>query len=150
MTSTTTVQEDTIVSRSARRAGRFWEIDAAQGLQDPGWAQQAFAWQPEVLDEVLDGELVAGTALGWNFGDGHMCNEQLIAALQERCNFEPGEVRVVLIDAQPIQRQTQRYRLVDAATGEFESGYVRVADMANSQPWDDALPVYVDGHATQN
>ena len=32
MTSTTTVQEDTIVSRSARRAGRFWEIDALRGV----------------------------------------------------------------------------------------------------------------------
>jgi len=53
-----------------------------------------------------------------------MHNEQLIAAMQERCHFEPGEVLVVLLDAQPIHRQTQQYRLVDAATGEFECGYV--------------------------
>ena len=65
------------------------------------------------------------TAIGWNFGDGHMHNEQLIDALQERCHFEPGEVRVVLLDAQPIHRQPQEYRLVDAATGEFERGYVQ-------------------------
>ncbi len=32
------------------------------------------------------------------------------------------------------------YRLVDAATGEFERGYVRVADMVNQQPWDDDVP----------
>ena len=63
-----------------------------------------------------------------------MHNEQLIAALQERCHFEPGEVRIVLLDAQPIHKQTQQYRLVDAATGEFESGYVKVADMATRQP----------------
>jgi hypothetical protein len=33
--------------------------------------------------------------------------------------------------------------LVDAATGEFESGYVKVADMVTRQPWDDDVPVYV-------
>jgi hypothetical protein len=93
---------------------------------------------------VTEGERLCSTAIGWNFGDGHLHNEQLIAAMQERCHFEPDEVRVVLLDAQPIQTQTQRYRLVDAATGEFERGYVRVADMVTRQPWDDDLPVHVD------
>jgi hypothetical protein len=93
---------------------------------------------------ITEGERLCSTAIGWNFGDGHMHNEQLIAAMQERCHFEPDEVRVVLLDAQPIQTQTQRYRLVDAATGEFERGYVRVADMVSRQPWDDDLPVHVD------
>jgi hypothetical protein len=92
---------------------------------------------------VTDGERICSTALGWNFGDGHMHNEQLIAAMQQRCRFEPGEVRVVLLDAQPIHKQTQEYRLVDAATGEFESGIVEVADMVTRQPWDDTLPVHV-------
>jgi hypothetical protein len=95
-------------------------------------------------DYVLsDGERVCSTAIGWNFGDGHMHNEQLIAALHERCHFEPGEIRILLLDAQPIHRQTQQYRLVDAATGEFERGYVKVADMATRQPWDDTVPVHV-------
>ena len=93
---------------------------------------------------ITEGERLCSTAIGWNFGDGHMHNEQLIAAMQERCHFEPDEVRVVLLDAQPIQTQTQSYRLVDAATGGFERGYVRVADMVTRQPWDDDLPVHVD------
>ncbi|HEX5142632.1 MAG TPA: DUF3556 domain-containing protein [Mycobacterium sp.] len=92
---------------------------------------------------MTDGERICSTAIGWNFGDGHMHNEQLIDALQRRCHFEPGEVRVVLLDAQPIHIQAQRYRLVDAATGEFESGYIRVADAVTRQPWDDAVPVHV-------
>ncbi|MDM2643525.1 DUF3556 domain-containing protein [Mycobacteroides abscessus] len=107
-------------------------------------AHRAMAGQDESEYVITDGERICSTAIGWNFGDGHMHNEQLIAALQERCQFEPGEVRVVLLDAQPIHRQTQQYRLVDAATGEFESGYVRVADMVNRQPWDDELPVQVN------
>ncbi|MBV8929432.1 MAG: DUF3556 domain-containing protein [Mycobacteriaceae bacterium] len=106
-------------------------------------AHRAMAGQNEDEYTLTDGERICSTAIGWNFGDGHMHNEQLIAALQERCHFEPGEVRVLLLDAQPIQTQTQQYRLVDAATGEFERGYVRVADMVTRQPWDDDVPVHV-------
>jgi len=106
-------------------------------------AHRAMAGQNEDDYVLTDGERICSTAIGWNFGDGHMHNEQLIEALQERCHFEPGEVRIVLIDAQPIHRQTQQYRLVDAATGEFESGYVKVADMVTRQPWDDNVPVHV-------
>ena len=91
---------------------------------------------------MVEGELIAGVTLGWNFGDGHLHNEQLLAALQARCHFEPGELRVVMLEAQPMQRQVQRYRLVDAATGVFERGEVDVKDMLASQPWD-TIPVRV-------
>ena len=107
-------------------------------------AHRAMAGQNEDDYSVTDGERICSMAIGWNFGDGHMHNEQLITAMQRRCHFEPGEVRIVLLDAQPIHRQTQRYRLVDAATGEFESGYIDVADMVDSQPWDDDLPVHLE------
>jgi hypothetical protein len=106
-------------------------------------AHRAMAGQNEDDYVLTDGERVCSTAIGWNFGDGHMHNEQLIAALQERCHFDPGEIRILLLDAQPIHKQRQEYRLVDAATGEFESGYVNVADMVTRQPWDDTVPVQV-------
>jgi hypothetical protein len=106
-------------------------------------AHRAMAGHDEDDYVITDGERICSTAIGWNFGDGHMHNEQLIQAMQRRCRFEPGEVRVVLLDAQPIHKQTQRYRLVDAATGEFEHGYVRVADMVTRQPWADDVPVQV-------
>lgn len=105
-------------------------------------AHRAMAGHNEDDYTLTDGERIVSTAIGWNFGDGHMSNEQLVAALQSRCHFEPGEVRIVMLDAQPIHRQTQQYRLVDAATGEFERGYVKVADMVTRQPWDDTVPVY--------
>lgn len=108
-------------------------------------AHRAMAGLDESEYILIDGERICSTAVGWNFGDGHMHSEQLIEALQRRCAFEPGEVRVVLIDAQPIHRQRQEYRLVDAATGEFERGHVRVADMVTAQPWDDTIPVHVSG-----
>ena len=106
-------------------------------------AHRAMAGQNEDDYVLTDGERLCSTAIGWNFGDGHMHNEQLIAAMQRRCRFEPGEVRVVLLDAQPIHKQTQAYRLVDAATGEFEHGLVKVADMVIRQPWADDVPVEV-------
>ena len=106
-------------------------------------AHRAMAGQNEDDYVLTDGERICSTAIGWNFGDGHMHNEQLIAAMQERCHFEPGEVRILILDAQPIHKQRQEYRLVDAATGEFERGYVNVADMVTRQPWDDTVPVHV-------
>ncbi|OBF20752.1 hypothetical protein A5725_14510 [Mycobacterium kubicae] len=106
-------------------------------------AHRAMAGHDEDEYVLTDGERICSTAIGWNFGDGHMTNEQLVAALQKRCHFEPGEVRIVMLDAQPIHKQTQQYRLVDAATGEFERGVVKVADMVTRQPWADDVPVQV-------
>ena len=106
-------------------------------------AHRAMAGQNEDDYTLTDGERLVSTAIGWNFGDGHMSNEQLVAALQKRCHFEPGEVRVLMLDAQPMHKQRQEYRLIDAATGEFERGYVNVADMVTRQPWDDTVPVHV-------
>lgn len=104
---------------------------------------RALAGYDEDDYNLCEGEVLCSMVLGWNFGDGHMHNESLINALRERCGFEPGEVRVVILDAQPIHNQTQEYRLVDAATGEFERGYVDVADMATTQPWADDIPIHV-------
>jgi len=112
-------------------------------------AHRAMADQNEEDYVLTDGERICSTAIGWNFGDGHFSNEQLVAALHKRCHFEPGEVRVVMLDAQPIHHQTQQYRLVDAATGEFERGYVRVADMVARQPWADDVPVCVHESRTE-
>ncbi|WP_288338166.1 DUF3556 domain-containing protein [uncultured Gordonia sp.] len=111
-------------------------------------AHRAMAPHDETGYVLTDGERICSTAMGWNFGDGHLSNEQLIESLQRRCHFEPGEVRIVLLDAQPIQHQTQQYRLVDAATGEFERGFVNVADLVTRQPWDDDVPVTTTWRAT--
>ncbi|WP_368681810.1 DUF3556 domain-containing protein [Mycobacterium intracellulare] len=92
---------------------------------------------------IIEGEMVAAYALGWSFGDGHLHNENLLRALQPRCQFEPGEVRVIMIDGQPIHRQRQQYRLVDAASGEFERGTFEIRDLVIRQPWQDDVPVNV-------
>lgn len=84
---------------------------------------------------VREGELISGVVNGWNFGDGHLHDEQLLEAVQERCRFAEGELRVVTLESQPAHVQRQHYRIFDAATGLVEEGYVRVSDMAERQPW---------------
>jgi hypothetical protein len=95
---------------------------------------------------VREGEIVAGPLVGWNFGEGHLHNEQLLEAVQRRCNFDEGDVRVIILEGQPIHIQKQWYRIVDAKTGLIESGYVDVADMLTRQPWPepgDEFPVHI-------
>lgn len=111
---------------------------------------RALAGYDEDDYNLCEGEVLCSMVLGWNFGDGHLHNECLIAALQQRCGFEPGDVRVVILDAQPIHQQRQEYRLVDAATGEFERGYVEVEDMVTTQPWADDLPIHVQRAAADS
>jgi hypothetical protein len=85
--------------------------------------------------EVRDGELVSGVVNGWNFGDGHFHDQQLLEAVQERCTFDEGDLRVVYLESQPAQIQRQRYRTYDAATGLIEEGWVDVAEMVRRGPW---------------
>lgn len=95
--------------------------------------------------DVREGELVAGVVLGYNFGDGHFHDHRLLAAVQERCGFGPGELRVVTLESQPAHAQRQRYRIWDAADGLVEEGWVDVRDMACRQPWlvgDEPFPVH--------
>jgi hypothetical protein len=83
----------------------------------------------------LDGELVAGMVLGWNFGDGHLHREELLRAVQTQCSFEEGELRCVMVEAQPLGRPTLQYRLLDAKTGLIEEGLADVDDLRRRQPW---------------
>jgi hypothetical protein len=100
---------------------------------------------------IREGEVVAGPLIGWNFGEGHLHNEQLLEAVQRRCQFDEGDVRVIILEGQPIQTQRQWYRIVDAKAGLIEAGYVDVADMLSRQPWPepgDEFPVHVTTHRT--
>jgi hypothetical protein len=102
--------------------------------------------------DIRDGELVAGVALGWNFGDGHLHDHRLLSAVQFECGYRPGQLRVITLESQPIHRATQRYRILDAADGLLEQGSVLVADMVTRQPWlsadDVTIPVEVTFRAT--
>jgi hypothetical protein len=88
--------------------------------------------------EYLDGEIVAGLVLGWNFGDGHLHREDLLRAVQEQCGFEAGELRCIFVEAQPLGRSTLSYRIHDARSGLIERGELDIADLRRRQPWEAA------------
>jgi hypothetical protein len=87
--------------------------------------------------EYVDGEIIAGMVLGWNFGDGHLHREPLLAAIQAQCGFSPGELRCVFVESQPLGSAKLAYRIVDAATGLVEGGEVDVHALRACQPWSD-------------
>ncbi|MHB8417332.1 MAG: DUF3556 domain-containing protein [Myxococcales bacterium] len=83
----------------------------------------------------MDGEIVAGLALGWNFGEGHLHQEQLLAAVQAQCAFLPGELRCIFFESQPLGRGTLAFRIADAATGVFDRGELSIGELRARQPW---------------
>jgi hypothetical protein len=85
--------------------------------------------------DIRDGEIIAGIVLGWNFGDGHLHHHQLMEAIQERCGFAPGELRVIYLESQPIQRQAHHYTIWDAATGMIEQDWIGIRGLLAQQPW---------------
>ena len=85
--------------------------------------------------EYIDGEIIAGQVLGWNFGDGHLHNEQLLHAVQEQCGFESGELRCIFVESQPLGKSTLAYRIADAKTGQLEAGEVDIHELRARQPW---------------
>jgi hypothetical protein len=84
----------------------------------------------------VDGEIVAASVLGWNFGDGHLCDERLLACIQEHCDFEDGELRAIMVESQPLLGSTLHWRVVDAKRGVLEEGHVSLETLARRAPWD--------------
>jgi hypothetical protein len=85
--------------------------------------------------DLREGELFANALVGWNFGDGHLHGPALVAAVQERCRFEPGELIVVCAESEPIAHGSQQYQVIDAAVGVVERGTWVVRDAVEEQPW---------------
>jgi len=95
---------------------------------------------PRAVDDIeqyewMDGEVVGGQILGWNFGDGHLNGLRLLEAVQAQCGFEDGELRVVMVESQPLFGRTMRWKVVDAARGVLDEGETEIAPMRALQPW---------------
>jgi uncharacterized membrane protein YkgB len=141
------------VTRSARN-----QIDQfiAFGYQ-PKWAeitlQKPIAWRsmhsqgrglfslllthlPDIdTRTVREGEFVCNSLVGFNFGDGHFHNEDLIRAVQRQAGFEPGECVIAWVESEAFGSGVQHYKLIDAALGVTERGTWKVADAVAEQPW---------------
>ena len=84
---------------------------------------------------LREAEFSCNAVVGFNFGDGHLHDHRLIAAIQRRCRFAPGEFIVVWVESQPVGNGRQQYWVLDAAVGIVERGSWAVADAVAEQPW---------------
>lgn len=91
---------------------------------------------------LREAEFCCNAIVGFNFGDGHLHNENLIAAIQKRCRFAPGEFTVVWVESEPVGSGRQQYWVMDAAVGIVERGSWAVRE----QPWlpNGPIPVQID------
>jgi hypothetical protein len=93
---------------------------------------------------VREGEFVCNSLIGFNFGDGHLHNQDLIAAVQKEAAFEPGELVIAWVESEAFGSGVQHYKLIDAALGVIEEGTWKVADAVKEQPWLPNGPIPTD------
>ncbi|MCG7606558.1 MULTISPECIES: DUF3556 domain-containing protein [Mycobacterium] len=84
---------------------------------------------------VREAEFTCNSLIGFNFGDGHLHDENMIKAVQREAQFEPGELIVAWVESQAWGSKVQHYKLIDAALGVIERGTWNVADAVAEQPW---------------
>ncbi|HUH71768.1 MAG TPA: DUF3556 domain-containing protein [Mycobacterium sp.] len=141
------------VTRSARN-----QVDQFVAFgYEPKWAeitsQKTIAWRtmhsqgrglfslllthlPDVdTRTVREGEFLCNSLTGFNFGDGHLHDEDLIRAVQREAGFEPGECVIAWVESEAVGSGVQHYKLIDAALGVIERGTWKVADAVAEQPW---------------
>ncbi|MEC7986623.1 MAG: DUF3556 domain-containing protein, partial [Myxococcota bacterium] len=80
--------------------------------------------------QIVDGELIAGSLLGWNFGDGHLSGPNLLKAVQEICRLDPGDIRIICVEAQPLFRKQMEWDIFDAACGLQKNGEISVSQLS--------------------
>ena len=85
--------------------------------------------------EWLEGEVLGGSVIGWNFGDGHLNDTQLLEAMQAQCDFEEGEVRAVMVESLPLFGKTMQWKIVDAKAGVLEEGETEIRPLKGVQPY---------------
>jgi hypothetical protein len=135
-------------SRVQDQLARFYDEETTVALLSKVMAFRALHLQgraleillPKAVDdldayEYIDGELVAGLVIGWNFGDGHLHDMQLLRAVQRQCGFEEGELRCVFVESQPMGRGSLAFTIADAKTGVREAGEINVRDLLERLPW---------------
>jgi len=87
-----------------------------------------------VLGSGCMSEVVAASVLGWNYGEGHLCDEHLLRAVQSQCHFEDGELRAIVVESQPLLGSSLHWRIFDAARGQLAEGYATLDELKRRAP----------------
>jgi hypothetical protein len=129
--------------------GKLYENDFAEGIVSmilgfrlmhlPGRLLNQLI--PKAIDNIadyrwVDGEMLAGEVVGWNFGDGHLHHEVLLNSIQKRCNYDSGELRVIMVESPQFHTQNMEYRIYDAKDGLIEKGIGNTKKLKEQQPWE--------------
>lgn len=84
---------------------------------------------------IREGEFACNAINGFNFGEGHFHGEDMVAAIQEEAQFEPGEFLIAWVESEATWHGYQEYKLIDGALGVVLRGRWQVKDAVNEQPW---------------
>ena len=83
----------------------------------------------------VEGEFLAGELIGWNFGDGHLHNEPVLESVQKRCNYESGELRVIMVESPKLHNGQMEWRVLDAKDGLLHQGVTDLNSLKDELPW---------------
>ena len=129
--------------------GKIYEKDFAEGIVSmilgfrlmhlPGRLLNQLV--PKAINNIadyrwVDGEMLAGEVVGWNFGDGHLHHEDLLNSIQKRCNYDSGQLRVIMVESPQFLSQNLEYRIYDAKDGLIEKGIGNTHKLKDQQPWE--------------
>ena len=132
--------------------GKLYENDFAEGIVSmilgfrlmhlPGRLLNQLI--PKAIDSIadyrwIDGEMLAGEVVGWNFGDGHLHHEVLLNSIQKRCNYDSGQLRVIMVESPQFHTQNMEYRIYDAKDGLIEKGIGNTKQLKEQQPWESSI-----------
>jgi hypothetical protein len=95
---------------------------------------------PRAVDYIDDyewneGEVLGGTIVGWNFGDGHLNGVDMLRAIQPICGFEEGEVRLISVESQPLFGRGWHWKIHDPVRGLIDEGDTAIAETRSLMPW---------------
>ena len=57
-------------------------------------------------------------------------------AIQDQCGFEDGELRVIMVEGQPLFGKTVEYRIHDAKRGRLDEGEISIEELRSRQAWE--------------
>ncbi len=62
---------------------------------------------------------------------------EFLAAVQQECSFDEGELRVIMVEGQPMGKKTVNYRVHDASSGMRAEAEVEVevGELRRRQAW---------------